>query len=187
VLRAVGGAFAALGFCMLALAACAAHTQPARLRLQLAPATFGTSISLQQRLTIERDGQFNELEAALEIDAERIDLVALAMHQRVLSLHYDGRSLQSWRHPALPAALRAEDVLEDLQLTLWPVEALRPALPAGWRIEENGTRRILLADERPVTAIEYTGAPRWIGKIIVNNLRYRYRLTIESVLTGQQG
>jgi hypothetical protein len=81
--------------------------------------------------------------------------------------------------------LRAEEVLEDLQLTLWPVEALRSALPPGWRIEENGTRRILLADERPVTAIEYSGAPRWVGKIIVRNLRYRYLLTIESVRTGR--
>ena len=186
MLRAVGGAIAVLGFCALALAACAAHTQPARLRLQLSPASFGTAISLQQHLTVERDGQSSELEAALEIDPERIDLVALAMHQRVLSLHYDGRSLQSWRHPALPAALRAEDVLEDLQLTLWPVEALRPALPPGWRIEENGARRILLADERPVTAIEYSGVPRWLGKIIVHNLRYRYRLTIQSVRTGHQ-
>jgi hypothetical protein len=186
VLRAVGGAFGALGFCVLALAACAAHTQPARLRLQLPPATFGTSISLQQRLTIEREGRIDELEAALEIDPERIDLVALAMHQRVLSLHYDGRSLQSWRHPALPAELRAEDVLEDLQLTLWPVEALRPALPPGWRIEENGTRRILFAGEQPVSDIEYSGAPRWIGKTTVNNLRFSYRLTIQSVLTGQQ-
>jgi hypothetical protein len=127
----------------------------------------------------------SEFEAALEIDPERIDLVALAMQQRVLSLHYDGRLLQSWRHPALPAELRAEDVLENVQLTLWPVEALRQALPPGWRIEENGTRRILLADERPVTAIEYSGAPRWIGKIIVHNLRYRYRLTIDSVRTDQ--
>jgi hypothetical protein len=185
VLRAVGGAVAVFGFCALALAACAAHTQPARLRLQLSPATFGTSISLQQQLTVERDGQLSEFEAALEIDPERIDLVALAMQQRVLSLHYDGRLLQSWRHPALPAELRAEDVLENLQLTLWPVEALRQALPPGWRIEENGTRRILLADERPVTAIEYSGAPRWIGKIIVHNLRYRYRLTIDSVRTDQ--
>jgi hypothetical protein len=85
----------------------------------------------------------------------------------------------------LPAELRAEDVLEDLQLTLWPVDVLRRALPLGWRIEENGTRRILLAGELPVTEIDYTGEPRWSGKIVVNNLRYRYRLTIQSVLTGQ--
>ena len=185
MLRAVGGIFAAFGFYGLALAGCAAHSQAARLRLQLAPATLGASISLQQHLTVERGGRIDELEAALEIDAERIDLVALAMNQRVLSLHYDGRSLDSWRHPALTVELRAEDVLADLQLTLWPLEALRQALPAGWRIEENGLRRILLAGEVPVTEINYSGEPRWNGKIVVSNLRYRYRLTIESVLTDR--
>lgn len=185
MLRAVGRTFAAFGFYVLTLAGCATDSQPARLRLQLAPATLGAAINLQQHLTVERDGRIHELDAALEIDPERIDLVALALNQRVLSLHYDGRSLQSWRHPALPAELRAEDVLEDLQLTLWPVDALRRALPSGWRIEENGARRILLLGEVPVTEIDYSGEPRWSGKIVVNNLRYRYRLTIQSVPSGQ--
>jgi hypothetical protein len=185
VLRALGGIFSAFAFYVWALAGCATLFQPARLRLQLAPATLGASISLQQRLTVERDGCINEFEAALEIDSERIDLVALTLDQRVLSLHYDGRSLRSWRHPALPAELRTEDVLEDLQLTLWPADALRQVLPAGWRIEENGTRRILLAEELPVVEIQYSGEPRWNGKIVVDNLRYRYRLTIQSVFTGQ--
>lgn len=171
----------------LLLAACAAHTQPARLGLQLSPATFGGTISLQQQLIVERDGQANALEAALEIDPQRVDLVAMALHQRVLSLHFDGRALQSWRHPALPAELRAEDVLEDLQLTLWPAEIIAAALPAGWRIEENGLRRILRQGEQPVSEIDYSGTPRWLGTIVVNNLRYRYRLTIQSVATGRQG
>ena len=184
MLRALGGFFVAFAF-STSLVACAVPKEPARLRLQLAPATLGASISLQQHLTVERDGQIDELDVALEIDAQRIDLVALAMQQRVLSLHYDGRSLESWRHPALPAALRAEDVLEDLQLTLWPAAALRPALPAGWRIEEDGARRILLADDLAVTEIDYEGAPRWNGRIVLNNLRYRYRLTIQSALNGQ--
>ena len=183
MLRAIGAAVAVFSFYAGLVTACAPLSQPARVRLQLAPATFGESVSLQQHLTVEREGGIHELEAALEIDSERIDLVALWMNQRVMSLHYDGRSLESWRHPALPAELHAEDVLQDLQLTLWPLEALRPALPAGWRIEENARQRILLAGEQPVAEISYSDEPRWNGKIIVNNLRYRYRLTIQSVLT----
>ena len=185
MLRAVGGTFAACGLSVVVLAGCATDSQPARLRLQLVPATLGASLGLQQHLTVEKDGRIQELDAALEIDSERIDLVVLALNQRVLSLHYDGREIASWRHPALPAELRAEDVLEDLQLTLWPVDALRQALPLGWRIEENGMRRILLAGDLPVTEIDYSGDPRWSGKIVVNNLRYRYRLTIQSVPSGQ--
>ena len=111
---------------------CASTPSPsARLGLKLAPATLGRSLSLQQHLVVERRGRIDELDAALEVDAERLDLVGLALGQRILALHYDGRSLQSWRHPLVPEQLRGEDVLEDLQLTLWPIEVIKNALPAG--------------------------------------------------------
>jgi Protein of unknown function (DUF3261) len=172
------------GFVSLALIipGCALTSpQPARLGLRLAPATLGASISLQQQIRVERQGRFEDLQAALEVDAERLDLVGLVLGQRVLSLHYDGRVLQSWRHPMLPAQLRGEDVLEDLQLALWPVDAIRQALPPGWQIEEFGRRRTLMLGDRPVMVIDYSGEPRWSGKIDLANLRYDYRLLIESV------
>ncbi len=159
----------------------AAPAQPARLGLKLAPATLGVTLSLQQHLSIERQGRVDELDAALEIDPERLDMVGLALGQRILALHYDGRSLQSWRHPLVPEQLRGEDVLEDLQLTLWPIEVIEQALPAGWSIAEDGRRRTLRLLDQPVLVIDYSGEPRWSGKIELTNLRYRYRLTIQSV------
>jgi hypothetical protein len=158
-----------------------APSQPARLGLRLAPATLGRSLSLQQHLRIERPGRIDELDAALEVDAERLDMVGLALGQRILALHYDGSSLQSWRHPLVPEQLRGEDVLEDLQLTLWPIEVIEKALPAGWSIAENGRRRTLRLLDQPVMVIDYSGEPRWSGKIELTNLRYQYRLTIQSV------
>ena len=163
------------------LGCAAAPAQPARLGLRLAPATLGVSLSLQQHLSIERQGRVDELDAALEIDPERLDMVGLALGQRMLALHYDGRSLQSWRHPLVPEQLRGEDVLEDLQLTLWPIEVIEKALPAGWSIAEDGRRRTLRLLDQPVLVIDYSGEPRWSGKIELTNLRYRYRLTIQSV------
>jgi hypothetical protein len=159
-------------------------TSAGRIGLRLPPAALGASVNLQQHLTVERGGHVDELDAALEIDAERIDLIGLALGQRVLSLHYDGNTLRSWRHPMMAPELRAEDVLEDVQLTLWPVEQIRTALPEGWRIEENGLRRTLIAGEVPVTVIQYSGEPRWSGTIELTNLHYHYRLTIRSVSTG---
>jgi len=172
------------GFLCLGFIGCAVvTTNSGRLGLRLPPAALGASIHLQQHLTVERAGRIDELDAALEIDPQRIDLVGLALGQRILSLHYDGKTLQSWRHPSMAAELRGEDVLEDLQLTLWPVEQIRPALPSGWRIEENGLRRTLSAGDVPVAVIQYSGAPRWSGTIELTNLRYNYRLTIRSIST----
>jgi len=174
-----------LGLFALVLCGCTTPAaQPARLGLKLAPSALGTSISLQQHLRVEREGRVDELDAALEVDPQRIDLVGLALGQRVLVLHYDGQTLQSWRHPMVPAQSRDQDVLEDVQLTLWPADAIRQALPAGWRIEEDGLRRTLLAGDVPVMVIEYSSHTRWRGKVELTNLHYHYRLTIESVSNG---
>ncbi|MFP5391803.1 MAG: DUF3261 domain-containing protein [Gammaproteobacteria bacterium] len=165
----------------LALAGCASDPAPvARLGLRLAPAALGESIALQQHLTVERKGRIDELDAAVEADANAVQVVGLALGQRVLSVKYDGKELSAWRHVMLPRQVRAEDVLEDLQLTLWPVEAIAQALPAGWRIEEQGLSRTLYLDDAQVARITYSGAPRWSGTVVLDNQRYGYRLSIES-------
>lgn len=165
----------------LALSGCAsAPPAAARLGLRLDPSTLGESISVQQRLEVERGGSVNTLDVALEIDPARLELVGLAMGQRVLSLSYDGKDLNSWRHVMLPSQVRAEDVLEDVQLTLWPAAALRATLGAGWSIEDAGLRRTLSKDGAPVIVIDYSGPSRWQGKVVLRNLRYDYRLSIES-------
>jgi uncharacterized protein DUF3261 len=172
----------ALGICLFGCVT--TPPQPARLGLKLAPAALGRSLRLQQHLSIERLGRIDEIDAALEVDEQRLDLVGLAFGQRVFALHYDGRSLQSWRHPLVPEQLRGEDVLEDLQLTLWPMDVISKALPIGWSIEEFGRRRTLRLADQPVLVIDYSGEPRWSGTIELTNLRYQYRLTIQSVSSG---
>jgi len=174
------------------LAACASTPAPnsgeqTRLSLRLQPSALGASIALQQHLTVERNGKIDELDAALEADGEHVELVGLALGQRVLSLDYDGKELKSWRHVMLPAQVQAEDVLQDLQLVMWPQPAISAALPESWRIEDNGLHRTLLQNGQPVTVIDYSQLPRWSGTVTLENLRYHYRLTIHSVPTGGVG
>lgn len=170
----------------LLVAGCAttqAPQAPARLGLKLTPASLGANISLQQHLTVERNGRTDQLDAVVEVDQQQFNMVGLAFGQRVLTLQYDGQTLQSWRHPMLPSQVRAEDVLEDTQLTLWPLTAIRQVLPAGWEIEQQGLRRTLSLQGEPVMVINYSSGSKaapWSGKMELNNLRYHYRLTIES-------
>ncbi|MDP5009160.1 MAG: DUF3261 domain-containing protein, partial [Glaciimonas sp.] len=155
----------------------------ARLGLQLSPASLGTSISLQQHLLVERDdanGRTDQLDVALEIDPQQINMVGLAFGQRVLTINYDGQRVQSWRHMMLPSQVQAEDVLEDMQLTLWPLAAIRAALPVGWKVEQQGLRRTLSLNDEIVMVINYDNEVPWVGKVNLTNLRYHYRLTIES-------
>jgi hypothetical protein len=167
---------------LLLLAGCAAQ-KPApvvRLGLKLAPAALGETISLQQHLKVERNGRIDELDAAIEVDPGHVEMVGLAFGQRVLSVSFDGKELKTWRHVMLPKQVRGEDVLEDMQLALWPVEAVAAGLPTGWRVEENGLLRRLYLGEELVTTVSYSATPRWSGEIKMDNLRYKYRLTIQS-------
>ena len=173
---------AMLGSLALWLGACVApESRPSAVGLKLSPAALGESISLQQRLDVEGQGRTAQLDVALEVDAAQINLVGLALGQRVLTLHYDGNTLQLWRHPMWPAQLRGEEVLESLQLTLWPVDAIRQALPVGWSIEESGLRRIILQDGLAIMVIDYSVLPPWSGRVDVANLQFNYRITIHSV------
>jgi hypothetical protein len=167
---------------LLAGCATAPPQAPKRMGLKLAPAALGQAISVQQHLKVERGARIDELDAALEVDATRLELVGLAFGQRVLTLHYDGKELKTWRHFMLPAQVRGDDVLEDLQLTLWPAEAINAALPSGWRVEDHGLRRTVYHDALAVTVIDYSAMPRWSGTAVLENLTYKYRLTIESAL-----
>lgn len=167
--------------CALLLAACATQPPvPARLGLRLAPGALGETISVQQQLTVERAGSTNDLVVALEVDPQRVSLVGLALGLRVLSLEFDGANLSEWRHPMLPSQVRAADVLEDLQLTLWPLAAIMGALPPGWTIEDRGLRRTLRREGEVVATIDYSGLPRWTGTAVLDNVRYNYRLTVVS-------
>jgi uncharacterized protein DUF3261 len=183
VLRSLMGVLAAL-LVLDAMGCENSLPRSGRIGLKLPPSAFGASVSVQQHLTVDRDGRTDELDAALEIDPERVDLVGLALGQRVLALHYDGKTLETWRHPMMPAELRGEDVLEDLQLALWPAEEIGDGLPAGWRIEENGRRRTILENDATVTVIQYSTQPRWSGTVELENLRFRYRLTIRTASAG---
>lgn len=166
----------------LLLAACgeAPVAVSKRLDLKLTPASLGATISIQQHLKVEREGKTDDLDAALEIDAERMELVGLAFGQRVLSVHFDGKQIQTWRHFMLPQQVRAEDVLEDIQLTLWPADVIALQLPTGWRIVENGGERTLYQEGVAIVKIQYSEEKRWGGTVVLDNLHYKYRLTIQT-------
>jgi hypothetical protein len=151
-----------LSVMLLLLAACSAAptrgpTAVPTPALRLLPSALGRSVALQQRLEFRVDGRREVLEALLEVDANDVRLALQGAGQVALRLHWDGRSLQEVRADWLPAALTGERVLSDLQLVLWPAEAVRTALPAGWRIEEREQVRELLRDDDVIARIAYRG------------------------------
>ena len=146
--------------------------------LRLAPAALGKEISLQQKLAFVRGEQRRELDALLEVDAGEVRLLAMAMGQSGVRLSWDGERLDEQRAAWLPAQVRGERVLDDLQFALWPLEAIRAALPSGWRVEETeGERRLLDAQGKPWLAARIGATD---GDIELRNLAEGYRLEVRS-------
>jgi hypothetical protein len=177
----------ALALCWL-LAACAIHPQdappPIELPLlRLAPAALGRNLALQQRLVFVRGGQRRELDALLEVDAVQVRLLVQAMGQSAVRLVWDGQRLHEQRAPWLPSQIRGERVLSDLQFALWPLRAVRAALPPSWQAEQIGNERRLLDAQGRVGLIARNDDG--LGDLHLYNLIEGYKLEVRSVPVRQ--
>ena len=153
-----------------------------RFRLALAPAALQQSISLQQHVEVQQGGKSVEFEAVLDVNPQVVTLVGLAFSQRVFTLRYDGSRLEESRSRMLPREVQAADVLSDLQLALWPVDAVRAALPKGWTLTDSANERVLSESDTVRTTVRYTATPRWSGDITLANRQYDYQLLIKSAV-----
>ena len=162
----------------LALAGCAT-APPASLetpQLRLAPSLLGRPLNLQQLLTLQAPGHDQQLDVLLEADATHVQLGVLAMGQVAARLDWDGTTLTESKASWWPQAVSGARILSDLQLTLWPVDAIQAALPAGWRLVEDGDVRTLTQDGQVVTVITRS-SPLLVE---LDERRAHFRLKIES-------
>jgi hypothetical protein len=161
-----------------------ASPPPQRLQLTLTPASFGRTLSLQQQVHIAAAGHTVDLDAALDITARKVTLIGLMLGERVLTLTYADGTICEWRHPKLPAEVHGADILTDLEVSLWPADTVRTALPPGWTLTENANHRVLAQDGHSVELIAYDGPIRWVGQLTLQNVRYAYQLVIRSALAA---
>ncbi len=154
---------------------------PERLHLSLSPRSFGGAISLQQRVHVEQNGRSDDIDAVLEITPDSLTLVGLGFGQRLFTLQYDGVHLRESRSPLLPRELQGSDVLSDMQHALWPLDAVRGALPPNATVTDTDSKRTLRQDGQDVMTISYTVMPRWAGVITIVNVPLHYRVVITPV------
>ena len=178
------------------LAACASRAPRAPRvslpMLRLSPAAAGLTLAAVQRLSVRRlDGagvvsnapSVQTVDLLLSLGAQRLRLAGFSLGQRVLTLDWDGSTLDVKRHPLLPAEVDTDRMLRDLCLVYWPADAVRASLPAGWTLEHDGAGRRLLKADRIVIDIRYTGAlDAASNQVELTNRAESYSLSIESQL-----
>jgi hypothetical protein len=168
---------AALAGCAASGPARPAHASP---ELRLAPALLGRELALQQRITVHAPGHEQQVDALLEADAAHVSLGVVALGQVAARLSWDGVHLEETRASWWPPEVSGGRILSDLQLALWPADAVRAALPAGWRLDEAAGVRTL-TDGGEVVAVVTRRPPDTVD---IEQRRDHYRLTIESQDAG---
>lgn len=123
--------------------------------LRLPPSALPGTLALQQRLAFRHGDRRDTVDALVENDAGTTRLVIHAQGQIALRLDWDGKQLTQERAPWLPAALDGEQVLSDLQLVFWPIDAITASLPAGWSLRLESGRRVLRQGETIVATVGY--------------------------------
>jgi hypothetical protein len=164
--------------CALLVSACALQPKalPAMPVLLLRPQALDRPLALQQRLTVTAAGRTLQVEMALEADHDGVRMVLLDLGQAVARLEWDGRELTERRGQGLPAHVRTERILGDVQLVHWPAEAIQSALPLGWTLTASTTERTLRHEGRPVLRVRYPA--HQVAEL--ENLAEGYTVRVES-------
>ncbi|MEG3001142.1 MAG: DUF3261 domain-containing protein [Comamonas sp.] len=114
---------------------------------------------MQQQLTVQPpSGSAQALDALLEVDGQTVRLALFHLGQRMGALSWDGQQLQTQLSRWWPAQLPPAQVLNDMQLALWPVSAIAQALPAGWQVQDGAQGRRLSYQGQLRVEVQVAGA-----------------------------
>lgn len=169
----------------LALSACASLLQSAGLpRFALAPAALGRELAVQQQLRFVIGPVTRSVGAYLEVDADALRLATLAGGQVGLGIEWDGKDLRARRAEWMPESLDPAQLLSDVQLVLWPIEALRAALPADCTLEQTPllqplARKLVCGEDRVISvryATPYSASGALPRLIVLEHPGYRLEL-----------
>lgn len=102
---------------------------------------------------------------------------------KLLTLHYSGKEIKTDILAGLSDTLpKPEQVLFNIMIAIWPVEAWQPSLTAvGWQLQEQGLQRRLLDENgKIIVAIDYQKKPYLDGKITLHHQILDYTVIIET-------
>lgn len=155
--------------------------------LRLPPASLGRALTLQQSISADfmhaGRREHRELQVLLEANARHTRLAAIGGGQVLARLDWDGADLRITRSPWTPDTVQPERILSDLQLSVWPAEAIRDALPQGWTLDDAPAQRRLRQGDEVVVDIRYPDP----ATTLIEQRRDGYRLTIRTLPAAISG
>jgi hypothetical protein len=115
--------------------------------------------ALQEIVMQAPDGRSERLVSQLENDQKSLRLAAFTpLGQTLLTVTYDGRSVETASALPTPAAFDARFVLALIQIALWPEAAVVEGLGTGVSLVAAANRRELQANGRILWTIDTSGS-----------------------------
>lgn len=157
----------------------------------LPAATLGQTRNALQIVRAAFGPQEATMQSAVDITPERMQVVALsAMGLRLFSVIVEGGKTTVERAPGIPEQVQPEQILSDIQLCYWPLEALRAGYQGtSWDVSEPfvGTRR-LKRDGRLIAEVHYSkpGTDPWRSRLWLANFEYGYSLAVDPAPTDSE-
>ncbi|MGF1759088.1 DUF3261 domain-containing protein [Photobacterium sagamiensis] len=187
----------ALGVLLTVVSGCASKPEPQANQVNIAPDTYvtlpapaalGQTLAASQLITAQWAEQSHQLPVQLQVDQQKIALAGFSSWgSRILSLTYENQTIEASVLPGLGETLpQPEQVLFNLMLTLWPVDAWHSPLQSiGWQLIEMSQHRQLIDDKGNVVAdVEYKATPHLAGDIVFTHYQLGYTITIKTLNYG---
>ncbi|PSS47181.1 DUF3261 domain-containing protein [Enterobacter sp. FS01] len=139
------------------------------------------AVNSQQLLTGSFNGKTQSLLVMLNADAQKITLAGLSsVGIRLFLATYDETGIHTEQSIVVPQLPPASQVLADVMLSHWPIDAWLPQLPKGWTLKDKGDRRELRnADGELVTEIVYLQRKGKREPISIEQHVFHYHITIQ--------
>jgi hypothetical protein len=103
---------------------------------------------------------------------------------RIMTIEWSARGVAAERTALAPAELMGENVLADLVISLWDLNAVAAALPDGATVTETGGVRTVHSEGREVITVRYADDANTTRRMVLTNHDFGYELSISSTLTG---
>lgn len=153
------------------------------------PVELGYQVTATQLVSATWDETTQQLPVQLEVTSEQINLAGFSSWgTRILTLKYQDNRIETSVLNGLEGKLpQPEQVLFNLMLTLWPIQAWHQPLSAiGWQMVESDNRRIVFdSDDQKIIEITYqdstSAKDRLNGSMTFQHLQLGYLISIQTL------
>lgn len=145
------------------------------------PPGYSREITVLQTVQGAYGAQRRTFQSVVSLAADKVRVImTLPGGPRVMTVHWSAQGVTTERTALAPAELRGENVLADIVITLWHLDAVGAALSGDATIAEADGVRTIRSAGREVITVRYVDGANESERTVVTNHDFGYELVISS-------